>query len=207
MDGAMGRVMEGAPEGAAGGAVGRLRVLTERAHEVDGSVREGRAWVPIAALPDLIGWTVRPEGLCRGDVCVPMAAQRRATLVVDGQIELGGTAQLLGRASVIDAEDATRPVIALALHPESRRQALDDLHAPDFVLPDLEGNGPLGVAGSEEAPGDVRQLVRLPLRPSGLAGVARRAGPSGVQRDWRRHRPRARGRGALDRGHQLPRPL
>ena len=31
-------------------------------------------------------------------------------------------------------------MIALALDPESRRQALDDLHAPDFVLPDLEGN-------------------------------------------------------------------
>jgi hypothetical protein len=94
-------------------------VLAESAHEVDGSVREGRAWVPIAALPDLIGWTVRPEGLCCGDVCVPMAAERRAALVVDGQLDLGGTAQLLGRAKVIDAEDATRQVIALALDPES----------------------------------------------------------------------------------------
>ena len=122
------------------GAMGRLRVLAERAHEVDGSVRDGRAWVPVAALPDLIGWGVRPEGLCRGDVCVPMPAERRAALVLDGQLDLGGVAQLLGRASVIDAEDAARPVIALALDPESRRQALDDLHAPDFVLPDLEGN-------------------------------------------------------------------
>ena len=133
MDGAMERVTEGATEGSAG----RLRVLAESAYEVDGSVREGRAWVPIAALPDLIGWTVRPEGLCCGDVCVPMAAERRAALVVDGQLDLGGTAQLLGRAKVIDAEDATRQVIALALDPESRRQALDDLHAPNFVLPDL----------------------------------------------------------------------
>jgi peroxiredoxin len=122
------------------GAMGRLRVLAERAHEVDGSIRDGRAWVPLAALPDLIGWGVRPEGLCRGDVCVPMSAERRAALVLDGQLDLVGAAQLLGRASVIDAEDAARPVIALALDPESRRQALDDLHAPDFVLPDLEGN-------------------------------------------------------------------
>ena len=132
--------MERVSEEASEGAMGRLRVLAERAHEVDGSVRDGRAWVPVAALPDLIGWGVRPEGLCRGDVCVPMAAERRAALVLDGQLDLGGAAQLLGRASVIDAEDAARPVIALALDPESRRQALDELHAPDFVLPDLEGN-------------------------------------------------------------------
>jgi hypothetical protein len=70
--------------------MGRLRVLAERAHEVDGSVRDGRAWVPVAALPYLIGWSVRPEGLCRNDVCVPMTAERRAALVLDGQLDLGG---------------------------------------------------------------------------------------------------------------------
>jgi peroxiredoxin len=119
--------------------MGRLRVLAERAHEVEGSVRDGRAWVPTAALSGLIGWSLRPEGLCRGDVCVPVAADRRAALEGDGQLDLGGVAQALGRASVIDAEDSERPVIALALDPEARHQALQDLHAPPFTLPDLEG--------------------------------------------------------------------
>jgi peroxiredoxin len=122
--------------------MGRLRVLAEGVHEVDGSVRDGRAWVPVDALPELIGWRVRPEGLCRGDVCRPMAADCRAALVVDGSLDLGGTAQLLGRDSVIDAgEDGGGvAVIALALDPEARRQALDGLHAPEFSLPDLEGH-------------------------------------------------------------------
>jgi peroxiredoxin len=119
--------------------MGRLRVLAERTHEVEGSVRDGRAWVRPGALPDLIGWSLRAEGLCRGDVCVPVAPGRRAALEADGWLDLGGTAQTLGRSSVIDAEDAARPVIALALDPESRRQALHDLHAPAFTLPDLEG--------------------------------------------------------------------
>jgi peroxiredoxin len=119
--------------------MGRLRVLAERAHEVEGSVRDGQAWVPAAALSDLIGWSLRAEGLCRGNVCVPLAPDRRAVLEVDGRLDLGAAALALGRASVIEAEDADLPVIALALDPEARHQALHDLHAPEFTLPDLEG--------------------------------------------------------------------
>ena len=55
-------------------------------------------------------------------------------------VDLGGTAQLLGRASVLEAADAALPVIAVARSPESRRQALEDLHAPEFSLPDLDGH-------------------------------------------------------------------
>jgi peroxiredoxin len=123
--------------------MGQLRVLAESAHEVDGAVRDGRAWVPVDALPALIGWSVRPQGLCRGDVCVPLAADRRAALVVDGMLDLAGTAQVLGRACVIEDGDgygdAAQPVVAVALDPEGRRQALEDLHAPEFSLPDLAG--------------------------------------------------------------------
>jgi peroxiredoxin len=56
-------------------------------------------------------------------------------------LDLGLTAHLLGRSSVIDSDagDAGELVIALALDPESRRQALRELRAPEFVLPDLEG--------------------------------------------------------------------
>jgi peroxiredoxin len=69
-----------------------------------------------------------------------MAAGLREALVVEGMLDLGGVAQLLGRASAIDGEGSEVPVMALALDPQSRRQALDDLQAPEFSLPDLEGN-------------------------------------------------------------------
>jgi peroxiredoxin len=120
--------------------MGRLRILAEASHEVDGHLSSGRAWVPVGVLPDVLGWSMRPEGLCRGDVCLPLAAERRDELVVDGMVDLGGVAQLLGRASVTERGDTASPVIALALDPESRRQALEDLHAPDFSLPDLAGS-------------------------------------------------------------------
>ena len=115
-----------------------MRVLAEAAHEIDGVVRDGRVWVHQDTLLELIGWSARPEGLCHGDVCVPLAPDRRAELIDGDCLDLGGVAQLLGRASVLDTQCA-QPVIALALDPAARRQALDDLHAPDFRLPDLDG--------------------------------------------------------------------
>ncbi|HWE65328.1 MAG TPA: TlpA disulfide reductase family protein [Acidimicrobiales bacterium] len=117
----------------------RLRVLTETAHDLDGTGTEGRACIAPDDLNELIGWTLRPEGLCRGDVCVPLTAEQLATVLVEDRLDLGATAALLGRASVISAAEGALPVIALALSPQLRQEALHDLRAPDFTLPDLEG--------------------------------------------------------------------
>ena len=64
--------------------MGRLRVLAERAHEVEGAVEDGRAWVAAGTLPALIGWSLRAEGLCRGDVCVPLAPRLMPTVATAG---------------------------------------------------------------------------------------------------------------------------
>ncbi len=118
--------------------MGRIRVLAETAVDLDGSCADGRVLVDAAVLPEVIGWSLRPEGLCRGDVCVPLLPERRSALQEGGTVDLVGTAQLVGRDSLIEA-DAALPVVAVAFSPESRRQAREDLHAPDFTLPDLEG--------------------------------------------------------------------
>jgi peroxiredoxin len=119
--------------------MGRLRVLVDVPHEVDGTCTEGQCWVSTDLLPELLGWTLRSEGLCRGDVCLPVAADVLASITQDDRVQLGGVARLLGRASVVSPVAGQVPVMALALQPEARREALDDLHAPDFSLPDLEG--------------------------------------------------------------------
>ena len=71
------------------------------------------------------GWEIKPEGACKGDVCVPLA---------DG-FELSSTAERLGMALVRDAEHGV-----WALGPESLNgRALVTAEAPDLVLPDLDG--------------------------------------------------------------------
>jgi hypothetical protein len=71
------------------------------------------------------GWEIRPEGACKGEVCVPLA---------DG-FELSSTAERLGMALVHDKEQGV-----WALGPESvNGRALVTAKAPDLVLSDLDG--------------------------------------------------------------------
>jgi peroxiredoxin len=116
-----------------------VRILTEGAHEVEGRLMDGRLLVAPELLPELLGWKLQPAGLCRGDVCLPVAPDARAELMVDDLVDLGLVAARLGRPTVNSVGAGEQPVMAIALSPASRREALDDLHAPAFSLPDLEG--------------------------------------------------------------------
>lgn len=72
------------------------------------------------------GWEIKPEGACKGDVCVPLP---------DG-FSVASTAERLGMALVHDD-----PRGLWALGPESiGGRALVTARAPDVVLPDLDGN-------------------------------------------------------------------
>ena len=81
-----------------------------------------------------LGWTLRPEGLCRGEVCV--LVPDRAALVGPDGIDLTVLGDLLDRPVVVDVESG---LAAVGLERGRRRSALVDLVAPDFRLPDLDG--------------------------------------------------------------------
>ena len=73
------------------------------------------------------GWEIKPEGACKGEVCVPLAG---------GDFDVASTAERLGMAIVHD------PDLGLsAIGPESLGgRALTTAQAPELVLPDLDGN-------------------------------------------------------------------
>ena len=80
-----------------------------------------------------LGWEVKPEGLCRGPLCIP----RRGDLVrPDGAVDLAALARLRGQAAVCDDERRTWVFGPAA---ESRAGGTPSLEAPDFTLPDLDG--------------------------------------------------------------------
>jgi hypothetical protein len=69
------------------------------------------------------GWALRPEGACRGDICVPLSGR-----------ELPELAERLSLAVVHDAEEGLwclGPAIEPVLPAGAR--------APDWELPDLDG--------------------------------------------------------------------
>ena len=77
------------------------------------------------------GWKIRPEGPCRGDVCVPLGAA-----VSDGRVDVRAASKRMGMPLV---HDETHDVWALGPWTGSGR-ALASAEAPELVLPDLDGN-------------------------------------------------------------------
>ena len=101
--------------------------------ETEASVAADR--VVLSGGPGALGWEWKDEGLCRGEVCVPVR-DPEALRVGDG-IDLAEFAHLLGRPLAIDKDER---VAALADAPTDRAAELASLEAPDFTLPDLDGN-------------------------------------------------------------------
>lgn len=72
------------------------------------------------------GWQIKPEGACKGEVCVPLPDGWSATHAADR----------LGMAIV---QDEANDLVAFG--PESLNgRALVTAQAPEVVLPDLDGN-------------------------------------------------------------------
>lgn len=106
------------------------RILTPTSeHEV--AVHDG-LWMSATDAEKVTGWTLKPEGMCRADVCVPMPG----SAVGASEVDLAAFWRQLGGPVVTsDAHD----VWALGAPAEERNAALDGLEAPDFTLPDVDG--------------------------------------------------------------------
>ncbi len=111
-----------------------ITIVNDETTEVEADVVDGRVLVSVDVLPAALGWTLQPEGLCRGDVCVPL--RDRDSLFVGEQLDLVAVADALGRPTVVDADAG---IVAVAIDREQRRAALDSLTAPDVTLRDLDG--------------------------------------------------------------------
>jgi len=97
------------------------------------AVLESSGLLSEAQLAEL-GWHLKPEGLCQDDTCV--LVPDRSALVHDEGVDVAVLADLLDRPVVVDS---TAGLVALGSPRAARRQALRELTAPDFSLPNLDG--------------------------------------------------------------------
>src|SRR5256712_13343238 len=75
----------------------------------------------------LTGWSMRPEGLCRGERCVPLAAG-------NGRVDVRVFAERTSSALVHDAENGL-----WAVGPESGGRAPASATVPELELPPVDG--------------------------------------------------------------------
>jgi hypothetical protein len=106
------------------------KILTVTA-EHDVAARDG-LWLGAPDAECVTGWTLKPEGMCRAELCVPMPA----ATVAKGEVDVAAFWARLG-GPVIASDD--RAIWTLGAPPEERNAALEGLEAPDFTLPDVDG--------------------------------------------------------------------
>jgi hypothetical protein len=107
---------------------------------IDGASEDSRGlWIPAAELPR-IGWELRPEGACRGDLCVPIPKGRELDFVrADASGKSFNLTELAELRSQPVARTERGDVYAIGEPSDERAALLRGGEAPDFALPDIEG--------------------------------------------------------------------
>jgi hypothetical protein len=85
----------------------------------------------------LTGWEIKPEGACKGEICVPLTDPAASP---DGTVDMRRFAQQMDMPVVSDEKHAL-----FALGPRAGGRVLDDVVLPPIALPDFDSN-PFDVA-------------------------------------------------------------
>ena len=95
------------------------------------AARDG-LWMSPKDAETATGWTLKPEGMCRAEACVPLPA----SALKPNEVDVAAFWRKLGGPVV--ASDR-KDVWALGAPADERNQVLEGLQAPDFTLPDIDG--------------------------------------------------------------------
>ena len=98
-------------------------------------------WLTVPDLSASTGWELKPEGVCRDEVCIPIPAERTSAFIREEGTETWFN--LIEFARFLDqpyAYDATHHAWYFGAASEEWGNRLIPTIAPDFTLPDLEGN-------------------------------------------------------------------
>ncbi len=107
----------------------------------DAQVEGDALWLGPADLARCGGWEVKPEGLCRGALCVPVPAGETGRKIVSEahgapRVNLTALARHMGQPV---ADSPEHGVWSIGEAADDAADRLLSLEAPDFTLPDLSG--------------------------------------------------------------------
>jgi hypothetical protein len=114
-----------------------ITVLTSGGrHQLEGRSDGDDLWMSPADLEAISGWSLKPEGFCRDEVCVPVPAGAESSFVAGADVNAARLWRHLGHPAVHTADGSHW---YLGEGAAVRRAQLEGLEAPDFTLPDLDG--------------------------------------------------------------------
>jgi hypothetical protein len=106
------------------------------------TIPEGdRIWLSTGDLARATGWEMKPEGLCRDEVCIPIPAGKESEILRGSgdqtYVNMAGFAEYVGQPFAA-TENGT--VWAFGEAPTALESQLLSLEAPDFTLPGYDGS-------------------------------------------------------------------
>jgi hypothetical protein len=97
-------------------------------------------WITLAELNRATRFVLKPQGVCRDELCFPVPEARRSAFLVEQRpvtwFNLSEFARLVRQPAARDGEQA---VWYFGPRPEEQNEYLNSLVAPDFTLPDING--------------------------------------------------------------------
>lgn len=114
-------------------------IAGEKTLSIDHAVVEkGELWVPLDQVTAITGFELKPQGLCAGDVCLPLAADGSWMSDKDG-VKRFCVTRFAKHADQAFAVDEARNTWCFTAVPQAPTQPLLAGQAPDFALTDREG--------------------------------------------------------------------
>ena len=117
-----------------------IEILTASGSHTTQPLREpsaGSLWISRAAFEAATGTELKPEGLCTGELCAPLRPELRARCVEGDSVDAAALWTALERPLL---SDRSHTLWVLGDGARERNDRLRTGEAPDFVLPDLDGN-------------------------------------------------------------------
>jgi hypothetical protein len=97
-------------------------------------------WITAGELTRATGFELKPQGVCRKELCFPLPAARKSEFLIKrGNVQwfnLSAFARMLHQPIAYDAAVATW---YFGARPEVQNNYLASFQAPNFTLPDMEG--------------------------------------------------------------------
>jgi hypothetical protein len=110
-------------------------------HQKGARLEGDELWLTLADLTSATGWALKPEGVCKDEICVPVPAARRSALIHEDpsgpEFDVTEFARLIEQPFAHNAKHAVWCFGSPAWEWKTR---LASGMAPDFSLPDLAGH-------------------------------------------------------------------